>query len=115
MVKLDLSNHPAAQDMVRLIMEKKGLPVKEAINFSINHDIYNRILETGYAFIAVDLWGHGGPNRKWEVLGEPLIEIDFDEIRQGLINNVIEKEKVSMETAISYFLLFTMESFGYHI
>ena len=115
MMKLNFSKHLAAQDMVTIIMKAKGLAVKEAIEFAINRDIFDRILKAGYASIALELWGHGGPNRRWERLNEPLIEIELDESRQSLIDEIIKTEKVDVETAVAYFLLFTMESLGYHI
>ena len=163
MIKLDFSTHPAAQDMIRIVMAKKGLSAKEAIDFAVNREMADRILQTGWGSIALGLWGHGGPMREWDVLDDPMIEMEFDELREGLINEVIAKEKVDTgtwvytetdddedtdddmemdfdaeadfdmemnvnmeadvderenidaETAVSYFLIFTMESFGYHI
>jgi hypothetical protein len=112
---INLTKHSAAQDMVRIVMDKKGLPAQEAIASTVNHDIYLRIIEAGYASIAVDLWGHGGPARRRLKLKEPQIEIEFDELSQGMLNEIMKKEMVDLETALSYFLIFTMESFGYHI
>jgi len=115
MVKLDFSKKLAAQDMIKIVMKEKGLSVKEAIDFSINHEIYQSILKAGYASIALDLWGHGGPVRKWEKPDNPVIEIEFDKLKERLVDEIAEKEEVDTVTAISYFLLFTMASLGYHI
>ena len=38
MMKLDFSNHPAAQDMIRIVMAKKGLSAKEAIWSSMSFE-----------------------------------------------------------------------------
>ena len=97
------------------MMDAKGLSATEAIAFSVNCDIYDRILRTGWASIALGLWGHGDPDRKWKKLDEPHIKIEFDELSQHLINDVMKKEDVKLETAVSYFLIFTMESLDYHI
>jgi len=115
MTKLDLSDRPEMQDIIKIIMERKGLSEVESIAFSINRDISDRILTTGWASIALPLWGHGDPKREWEMLDKPIIEIEFDELKQSLINEIIEKENINIETAISYCLLFTVESLGYHI
>ena len=115
MAKLNLSKHPAAQDMVKIIMKEKGLSAEESLDFSITQDTYNQILNTGWASIALDLWGHGDPDREWEVLDKPIIDIEFDKHKQDLINEIVEKEKVSVVKAVSYCLIFAMQSLGYHI
>jgi hypothetical protein len=115
MATINFKGNTAAQDMVRIIMSDKGLLEKEAILFSVNQDIHQRILNAGYASIAFDLWGHDDPSRKRKPLKEKQIEIEFDELSQRLIEDVMKKEKVEFDTAISYFLLFTMDALGYHI
>jgi len=115
MIKLNLENNLAAQDMIRIVMKEKGLSSKEAIEFSINREMHQKILTEGYASIALDLWGHGDPDRKWDVLDEPIIELEFDKLRERLIEDITEKQEVDIETAICYFLIFTMAFLGYHI
>lgn len=115
MATINFKGNTAAQDMVRIVMADKNLSIENAILFSINQDIYLRILNAGYASIAMDLWGHDDPERKWKTIKDKCIEIEFDKLRQRLIDDIMEKEKVDFDTAVSYFLLFTMESLGYHI
>jgi hypothetical protein len=115
MIKLDLTSNLAAQDMIGIVTREKELSLQEAIEFSINRDMYQEILKKGYASIALDLWGHDNPGRVWDVLDNPVVELEFDNLKERLIYDVAEKEKVDIETAISYFLIFTMDLLGYHI
>jgi hypothetical protein len=115
MTKLDLTKRLDMQDMLQIVMNKKGLSAREALEYSINEAIYNRVLDTGYASIALDLWGHGDPEREWLKLDNPRISIEFDESRQSLIDRIGVEEKVNTKTSIAYFLLYTMEALGYHI
>ena len=112
-MQLDFSNHDAAQDMITIIEKDKGLSPIDAIKFCIDQDIYNRIIETGWASIALDLWGHD--EREWSKLETPYLDAEIDEDKQNLVNKIVLKEKVDIETAVSYFLIFTMEKMGYHI
>ena len=115
MTQLDFSNNHAAQDMIRIVMREKGLSSKEAIEFSVNQEMHQKIVKEGYASIALDLWGHDDPEREWDVLDEPIIEIEFDKLRKQFIDDISEKEGVDIETAVCYFLIFTMDFLGYHI
>ena len=115
MIKLNFTNHPAAQDMIRIIMKDKDLSVNEAIYYSINTNVYKRIIETGWGPIALPLWGHGGPSRKWKKIDNPHIEIDLDDSKFNAVKEIEKLNKIDTETAISYFLIFTMEALGYHI
>ena len=115
MTTINLTKHPAAQDMVQIVMDTKGLSASEAVAYSVNRNIYDRIVATGWASIALDLWGHGDPDREWKKLADPRIKIEFDEESQTLINEIMKKEDVKLETAVSFFLIFTMDSLGYHI
>jgi len=115
MMKLNLTENFAAQDMIRIVMKEKNLSVKEAIEFSINREMHQKILKEGYASIALDLWGHDDPEREWNVLDEPIFELDLDKLKENLIKDISEKEDVEAETAICYFLIFTMDFLGYHI
>lgn len=115
MTKLDFSNHPAAQDMISIIEHDKEMSATEAIKFAINDTIYHSILEAGWASIALSLWGHDDPEREWEVIENPCFDVELDESKINLVSKVIKKEGVDLETAVSYFLIFTMDSMGYHI
>lgn len=114
-MKLDFSNHLEAQDMIWIIEQEKGISATEAVGFSVNEKIYSSILNAGWASMALSLWGHDDPDRKWEILENPNVEIDFDDNQLYLIEKVKKKENVNIITAIIYFLLFTMDSMGYHI
>lgn len=114
-MQLDLRNNAAAQDMVRIIMREKSLSAKDAIDFAINREMHQEILRAGYASIALDLWGHDDPERKWDTLDEPILDIEFDNLRKRLIEDISERQGVDIETAICYFLIFTMDFLGYHI
>ena len=81
----------------------------------VNRDIYQKILKAGYASIAFDLWGHDNPERVWDTLSSPVIDLKLDKFQGRLIEDISEKENVDYETAICYFLIFTMDYLGYHI
>lgn len=112
---LDLRNNAAAQDMIRIIMREKDLSAKDAVTFAVNRDIHQKILKEGYASIALDLWGHDNPERIWDTLSNPVVDLELDKLQERLIEDISEKEKVNYETAICYFLIFTMDYLGYHI
>ena len=114
-MQLNFSNHRAAQDMIRIIEKDKGLSAVEAINFCINQNVYKRILETGWASIALNLWGHDDPEREWSKMDNPYLDVDIEESKLKLVNDIAMKEKTDIETSICYFLIFTMEKMGYHI
>lgn len=73
------------------------------------------IIETGWGQIALSMWGHDNPNRKWENLDNPVVKIKLSKNIVRLLSVVMEKENVHFKTAIMYFMLFTLESLGYHI
>lgn len=114
-IKLDFSNDAAAQDMIYLIQKEKNLSAEEAIKFSVNREIYREILNAGWASIALPLWGHDNPDREWNVLDNSVFEFEVDKLTYNLINELSIKEDVDTVTSVCYFLLFTMQSLGYHI
>lgn len=114
-MKLNFKNHKAAQDMITLIEKDKSLSASDAIKFSINQDIHDKILNTGWASIALGLWGHDDPDREWNKMKNPYIEVEIEENKLKLVNDIAKKEKVDIVTAVSYFLIFTMDSLHYHI
>lgn len=114
-MELNFKKNYAAQDMVTIIQKDKNLSAQDAIKFSINQDMYNQILSTGWASIALGLWGHDDPEREWNKMDTPDLEVEIDDSQQKLLSDIARKEKVDIETAVSYFLLFTMDALGYHI
>ena len=114
-MQLDFSDYDAAQDMITIIEMEKSLSPIDAIKFCINQDTYNQILKTGWASIAVSLWGHDDPEREWSKMKTPYLEVEIEEDKQKLVDDIVLKEKVDIEMAISYFLIFTMQKMGYHI
>jgi len=112
---LDFNNHLAAQDMITIIKKDKSLSEDEAIRFSINQDIYDEILSAGWTSIALDLWGHDDPEREWGSMDNPCVEINIEDEKIELINNIAKNDKIDIEKSISYFLIFTMQELGYHI
>lgn len=114
-LKLDFSNCLEAQDMIKIIERDKGLTATESVEFSINENIYQSIISAGWASIALPLWGHDNPQRKWEKLNDPCIEIELEENKYDLVNKIVTSEDIDLETSVAYFLLFTMDSMGYHI
>ena len=114
-MKLDLNKNAAAQDMIRIIMRDKSMLPDEEVKFAINRQMHQKILQGGYASIAFDLWGHDNPEREWDKLDNPIIEVDLDKLSTRLVEDIMEKEDVSAELAVCYFLIFTMDYLGYHI
>ena len=51
----------------------------------------------------------------WKKLDDPVVKFKLSKDKEHLVSIVMEKENVSFETAILYFMLFTLESLGYHI
>ena len=115
MTNLDTKKDKAAQDMIRIIMRDKDLTAAEAVAYAVNEDIYDAIMAVDWASIALSLWGHDEPERKWFQLTPKEITIDLDEKQLLLVDKVMEREEVDFVTAIEYFLIFTMDSLGYHI
>lgn len=114
-MKLNFENHAEAQDMIKIIQKEKEMSVVDAIAYSVNDRMYNKIIEEGWASIALGLWGHDEPERQWDKLEYPCVEVEFEESKMKLIEEIVKNEKVEIETAVSYFLLFTMDYLGYHI
>ena len=82
---------------------------------SLSSNLLHRDNQRKYASIAFDLWGHDDPTREWETLEEPIMDLELDKLRSRLVEDIAEKQDVDAETAICYFLIFTMDFLGYHI
>ena len=115
MVKFNFTQHYAAQDMINIIAKDKQLSLQSAIGYSITKKNYTDIIKNGWADIALSLWGHADLEREWEELENPCLEVDLDAEQSNLVNEISIKYKVDFEEAVSYFLIFTMHSLGYHV
>ena len=73
------------------------------------------ILSTGWAGIAVSHWGHANPDREWQTLENPVVELKLSKDKERLVAIVMEKEKISLPEALQYFMIFSLEALGYHI
>lgn len=112
---IDLTEEEAMQDMITLIMRRKNITAVEAVSLSINQQNYKNIVQTGWASIAVSMWGHDDYDREWFELDENVFEIELDDTQSKYLADICKKEKTDTVTAISYFLIFTMDELGYHI
>lgn len=112
---IDFSDDMKAQDMIVKIMREKGLTPEKAILSSITQKNCVNILATEWASIAVSLWGHADPDVKFEELDNPIIEFKLSKDKERLIGIVMGKEQISFKDAILEFVIFTLESLGYHI
>jgi hypothetical protein len=115
LLKLNFTNHKEAQDMIKLIAQEKNLSVTESVQFAINFDNYRCALETGWGVHALPFWGHSDHRRKWQKLDNPKIEVELNSEEFRLLEDLAQKEAVDIETALAYFLIFSMEALGYHI
>ena len=114
-ITFNFKNATNPQDMLKKIMREKGLSAEKAILSSITQKNCIRIIETGYAGIALQMWGHADPDGEREKLDNPGVEFKLSKDKERLVGLIMDKENVSFEVAILYFMLFTLESLGYHI
>ena len=112
---VDFSDDINAQDMVAKIMKSKNLSPSQAVSSSITQSNWIRIINTGWADIAVAHWGHGDIVDTREKLQNPVIEIKLSKDKCYLIRTLMKKQEISFTTAISYFMIFKLQSLGYHI
>lgn len=115
MLKLDFSGDVIAQDMLSTIMEEKNLTAEKAVSSCITQKNCVTILATGWAGMAVSLWGHDDPYKGYKKLENPQVEIKLSKDKIRLLEIVMEKERVPLGRAVLYFMIFTLESLGYHI
>lgn len=114
-VIFDFTDNDLAQDMLVTIMKRKNLPADKAILSSITQTICLRIIETEYASVALPLWGHDDPYKAKEKLDNPEVKFKLNKAKERLVALIMDKENVDFETAILFFMLFELESLGYHI
>ena len=96
-------------------MREKNFSSEKAILSSITQKNCIRIIETGWASMALQLWGHADPEGAREKLDNPIVEFKLSKDKERLVSLIMEKEKVPFDQAILYFMLFALESLGYHI
>ena len=96
-------------------MQKKNLTSEKALLSTITQKNCVTILATGWAGMAVSLWGHADPDGEREKLEDPIVKIKLSKDKERLISIVMEKENVTFGEALLYFMIFTLESLGYHI
>ena len=114
-ITIDFSKETDAQDMLSKIMRKKNLTPEKALLSTITQKNCVTILVTEWAGMAVSLWGHADPDGEREKLEDPIVKIKLSKDKERLISIVMEKENVSFDEALLYFMIFTLESLGYHI
>ena len=114
-ITIDFSKKTDAQDMLSKIMKKKNLTPEKALLSTITQRNCVTILATGWASMAVSLWGHADPDGEREKLEDPIVKIKLSKDKERLISIVMKKENVSFGEALLYFMIFTLESLGYHI
>ena len=114
-ITIDFSEDIDAQDMLSKIMKKKNLTADKALLSAITQKNCVTILATGWAGMAVSMWGHADPDGEREKLENPVVQIKLSKDKVRLVNIVMEKERVPFEAAILYFMIFTLQALGYHI
>lgn len=114
-LSINYSDDEIAQDMIYTIMKEKNLTPAKAILSSITQKNCVTILSTGWAGMAVSLWGHDNPDREWQTLENPVVELKLSKDKERLVAIVMEKEKISLPEALQYFMIFSLEALGYHI
>lgn len=114
-ITVDFTDDIKAQDMLITIMKDKRLTDTKALLSSINRKNLLDILSSGWAEVAVSLWGHDDPYKNFNKLNNPKIKVKLSLEKTNLLQIVMEKEKVSLTTAILYFMIFDLQSLGHHI
>lgn len=114
-IKFNFKEAVDPQDMLKKIMREKNLSADKAITSSITQKNCIRIIETGYASVALQMWGHADPEEEKEKLDDPIVEFKLSKEKERLVGLIMEKEQVPLHIAILYFMLFALEALGYHI
>ena len=114
-IVIDFTNDDNSQDMIMKVMKEKNLTPEKAILSCITQKNCLTIIETGWGEIALSIWGHDDPYREKEKLSNPKVEFKLSKSKERLVSLIMGKENVDLPTAILYFVLFNLESMGYHI
>ena len=112
---VDFSEDINAQDMLCKIIKKKNLTPEKALLSTITQKNCVTILATGWAGLAVSMWGHDDPFGERERLESPTFTLKLSKDKLRLVRIVMEKESISFHDALLYFMIFTLDSLGYHI
>lgn len=91
------------------------MSVEDAIPFVLTDAHKDSVFSAGWANFALGLWGHDDPERDWIMLPEPDVVVRLSEHRFSLLLKTAIHERVSLERALGYFLVFTMQELGYHV
>lgn len=117
-ITLNVTRKKDSQDMISRLSRELNLSPEEAIKESVNESLCNKIIEAKWASIALDCWGHASFEKK-EKLANPIIDVEFTDEQYALIEKVKRAEskdgKLPEQQVIMYFILFKLESLGYHI
>ena len=124
-ITFNFKKHKDAQDMIRRIMRDKELTVEDAIRFSITKENFGKIVNYGWARIAVSIWGHGELDFKELLLDKTSVSVELSDEQQQIFS-FIKADCASMTgkchqnydidiDVLSQFLIFTMDDLGYHI
>jgi len=114
-ISLDFTDDEIAQDMICTIMKDKKMKVEQAIKSCVTDENLLSVIKTGWASIAVSLWGHAESNKLFKKLDEPLIKVVLDSNEKAKLDAMIGKEIHSYEEAVLQLMIFDLESLGYHI
>ena len=114
-LSISYADDEIAQDMICTIMKEKNLTPAKAVLSSITQRNCVTILSTGWAGMAVSHWGHANPDREWQTLENPVVELKLSKDKERLVAIVMEKEKISLAETLQYFMIFSLETLGYHI
>lgn len=114
-ISVNFTNDEKAQDMLVTIMKEKNLNSEKAILSSITQKNFVRIIEAGWGQVALSMWRHDNPYTKLEKLDDPIVKIKLSKDKERLVSVIMEKENIQFKTTILLFMIFTLESLGYHI
>ena len=113
--EVDFSKKAAAQDMLAIIMKKKGLSAQAALLSCISNENYHSIITSGWANMAYSHWGHADLDRDWLELENPVFYVSMSEEQEKNLFAVCYAENVRIDMALCFFLVFEMQKIGYHI
>ena len=112
---VDFSNNITAQDMLIHIMRKTNLPPENALLWTLKKDIFINVIMTPWTDLAVSYWGHDDPNKKHEKLANPILKINLTYDQRQIIQSAMFLRKITFKKALTHFMIFALESLGYHI
>lgn len=98
-ITLNFKDATNPQDMLKKIMREKNFSSEKAILSSITQKNCIRIIETGWASMALQLWGHADPEGAREKLDNPIVEFKLSKDKERLVSLIMEKEKVPFDQA----------------